>query len=93
MLAILIVAQGAFHLVDQQHIVNALATVTRLGANLLAIGDVLRHRIAVEPHLALHRIQIGTESKLMQHREDVLFFQSTLRVVVCPTLAHKHTAQ
>ena len=58
---IFIILQRLLHLGNQQHIVNVLATVARLCANLLTIGDVLRHGVTVEPHLALHRVKIGLE--------------------------------
>ncbi len=82
----------ALHLIHQQHIVNALAAVTRFGANLLAIGDIVSHRVAVEPHLTLHSVQIAAEAQLMQHRKDVLLFEGPLRIILCPALTHKHAA-
>ena len=82
----------ALHLIHQQHIVNALTAVARLGANLLAVGDIVGHRVAVEPHLALHGVQIAAEAQLMQHGKDILLFERPLWVIFRPALAHKHAA-
>ena len=75
-----------------KHIVNALTAVARLGANLLAVGDIVGHRVAVEPHLALHGVQIAAEAQLMQHGKDILLFERPLWVIFRPALAHKHAA-
>lgn len=74
----------ALHLIHQQHIVNALTAVARLGANLLAVGDIVGHRVAVEPHLALHGVQIAAEAQLMQHGKDILLFERPLGLSSAP---------
>ncbi|MNE67622.1 hypothetical protein D3C80_1632410 [compost metagenome] len=64
MLAIRIAVQRILHFVNQQHVIHALTPVTRLGTDLLTVSNVLRHGVAVEPHFALHRVQIGRKPKL-----------------------------
>ena len=88
-----ILHQRALNLIHQQHVVHAFAAVTRFSANLLTIGNAVRHGIAVEPHLALHRIQVAGKAELVQDSKDVLLLQRSLRVVFRPTLTHKHAAQ
>ena len=62
MLAIRVAPQRLLHFVYQQHIIYRLATVTWLRTNLLTISNVVCHRVAVEPHFALHSVEIRTES-------------------------------
>ncbi|MNC50560.1 hypothetical protein D3C75_998060 [compost metagenome] len=93
MLTFLVALQRALHLLNEQHVVHALTAVTRLSADLLTIGNIVGHRVAVEPYLALHRVEVSAKAQLAQHREDVLLFKRPLRVVACPTLTHKHAAQ
>ena len=92
-LTLRMVFQRLFHLREQQHIINVLSAVTRLGANLLAVGDVIRHGVGVEPHLTLHGEQIGAKSKLLQNSKHVLLFESALRIITRTALTNKHTAQ
>ena len=51
--------QHVFHFVRQQHVIHCLTTVTRFGTDLLTVGDVIRHGVAVEPQLALHGQEIA----------------------------------
>ena len=89
-LPIRITVERQLHLINQQHVIDRLTAVTRLCANLLAVRNVLRHGVAVEPHFALHRIQVRRKPKLMKHREDVLLFQRTLRVITRTPFTYEH---
>ncbi|MNC50558.1 hypothetical protein D3C75_998040 [compost metagenome] len=91
-LTFLVALKRALHLVNEQHVVNALTAVTRLSADLLTVGNVVGHRVAVEPYFALHRIEVSAKAKLAQHGEDVLLFKRPLRIVACPALTHEHAA-
>lgn len=74
MLTLRILGKRVLHLINQQHVINRFTAVTLLGADLLAVGDIIRHGIAIEPYLALHGIQIGTESELFEYGKNILLF-------------------
>ncbi len=74
MFTLRVLGKRVLHLINQQHVINRFTTVTRLGANLLAVGDIIRHGIAIKPHLALHGVQIGTESELFEYGKNILLF-------------------
>ncbi|MPN61752.1 hypothetical protein SDC9_209494 [bioreactor metagenome] len=62
MLTLRVFLQRTINLIDQQHVIHGFTPVTRLSSNLFAIGNVVGHRVAVKPHLTLHRVEIGTKA-------------------------------
>ncbi len=48
MLTLRILGKRVLHLINQQHVIHRFTAVTRLGADLLAVGDIIRHGIAID---------------------------------------------
>lgn len=84
MLTLRVLGKRVLHLINQQHVINRFTTVTRLGADLLAVGDIIRHGIAIEPHLALHGVQIGTESELFENGKTFCSFKVRCGLLSAP---------
>ncbi len=59
--------------------------VTRLGADLLAVGDIIRHGIAIEPiSRSAWRTQIGTESELFEYGKKHSLFKVRCGLLSAP---------